>query len=142
MNHPLPLWTLLLLGASSALAVATPACDPPVYDITEEAGPPPAPTDAKSDVVVVDTTTCLACVDAPDMPGPGCGNESAACQADDQCSSLFACVLASGCIGGPPSTFITCALPCANEAGGIPASAAALFECLANGACAKACVTK
>jgi hypothetical protein len=137
MNHPLPVLTLL---GSCALALAMPACNPSVYIVSDDAGA--APSDARSDVAVADPATCVPCVNAPDKPGPGCDTEYAACEADATCNGLWQCVLASGCIGGPPASFISCALPCANEAGGIPSAAAGLFECLANGACSSVCVTK
>jgi hypothetical protein len=137
MNHPL---SLAALVATSAIALAAPACDPPIYFVGDDAGG--APVDGASDAVAISTATCIPCVEAADTPGPGCGTEYAACEADATCGSLWECVVAAHCIGGPPSKFISCALPCANEAGGIPSAAASLFECLANGPCAPACVAK
>jgi|HubBroStandDraft_2_1064218.scaffolds.fasta_scaffold418328_2 hypothetical protein len=137
MNPPLPVFALLV---ASALALAMPACNPALYVVTGDAGA--APVDARTDAVGFDLATCLACLETPDAPGPGCETEYDACQADPTCAELWACILAVNCVGGSTATFITCALPCANEAGGIPPGASPLFECLANDACAPVCVAK
>ena len=63
-------------------------------------------------------TTCRACLGAPDAPGPGCGDELAACQADPKCGAALACALADGCFDrGSLGQLVVCGLPCAKAAG-------------------------
>jgi hypothetical protein len=75
--------------------------------------------DAELDGGDVDTTLgCYACIAAPDDPGPGCGTEFAACEAEPKCKAIMDCVLATGCFYlASTKEFTNCAIPCAIEAG-------------------------
>ena len=62
--------------------------------------------------------SCYQCIEAPDDPGPGCGTEFAACEAQPQCKAIMDCVLAAGCFFlASTKDFTVCAIPCAVEAG-------------------------
>lgn len=127
--------TLLLASACDDPPIVTGAADAELTiaaDATVEGG--------------FNLSACEACVASPDVPGPGCGTENSACVADPACNGMIACAFGTGCVGGPAAKFITCALPCAVEAGALdddsPAIALAspLFQCLVNGACAAVCL--
>lgn len=63
---------------------------------------------------------CRACIETPNDPGPGCGDQYQACFANDKCVLIFECVLAKGCTSAPTQPeIINCALPCVSEAGGV-----------------------
>ena len=115
-------------GAARTFAAALSACVGILLvaclDATPYTMPPPAndgganPTiDAAEDGDAA-TTTCRACLGAPDAPGPGCGDELAACQADPKCGAALACALADGCFDrGSLGQLVVCGLPCAKAAG-------------------------
>ena len=74
-----------------------------------------APVDGGHDVYV---PPCLACIAAPDMPGPGCASEFAACMADPQCELAYLCVIKNGCfLAATRQEIVICATPCIVEAG-------------------------
>jgi len=76
-----------------------------------------APVDGGHDVYL---PPCIACAMAPDVPGPGCATEFAACTANPECAAAYTCVIASGCLLLPTrQDFVVCATPCVVEAGGI-----------------------
>lgn len=63
---------------------------------------------------------CRACIQTPNSPGPGCGDQYQACFANEKCVLIFECVLAKGCTSRPTQPeIINCALPCVSEAGGV-----------------------
>ena len=69
---------------------------------------------------------CIACLQAPDVPGPGCGTEHAACFANPQCHAAYECAVANGCLllqSGENA--IICTTPCVVEAGIASASSPA-----------------
>jgi hypothetical protein len=75
------------------------------------------PVDGGHDVYV---PPCLACIAAPDKPGPGCATEFAECMADPQCELAYKCVIANGCfLVETRQEIVICATPCIVEAGGI-----------------------
>jgi hypothetical protein len=75
-----------------------------------------APVDGGHDVYV--PPPCLACITAPDMPGPGCATEIAACMADTECEAVYLCVIATDCLLLPTrQDLLACATPCVTEAG-------------------------
>jgi hypothetical protein len=41
---------------------------------------------------------CHACISAPDDPGPGCGDELAACFGTMYCGEIYECAYALGCV--------------------------------------------
>jgi len=75
--------------------------------------------DAELDGGDVETTLgCYQCIEAPDVPGPGCGDEYATCAAEPKCKAIMDCVFATGCLYLPSiKDFVPCAIPCALEAG-------------------------
>ena len=75
--------------------------------------------DALDDAADADTTLgCYQCIEAPDDPGPGCGTEFLACEAEPKCKAIMDCVLAAGCFFlATTKDFTVCAIPCAVEAG-------------------------
>jgi hypothetical protein len=127
-----------------AIAIAVVGCDDPSLITVEapDASPTPA-TDAGTDAGAFDLAACESCFMAPDMPGPGCGTEYAACQALSDCLADVMCLETSGCFGRPQSAFISCGLKCStgNLSVGSPAYTAivAFFECVTMSACDKAC---
>lgn len=62
---------------------------------------------------------CLACLEAPAAPGPGCSDRFAACVGFDGCRATVECLQATGCFDHPTTrvAFVSCATPCAIEAG-------------------------
>ncbi|GAC1543903.1 MAG: hypothetical protein NVS3B10_08060 [Polyangiales bacterium] len=61
---------------------------------------------------------CRECVERPDDPGPGCGDEVKACRDEPKCSLILDCIYATGCFYlKTRKDFIVCAIPCAAEAG-------------------------
>ncbi len=61
---------------------------------------------------------CLACIKSPNVPGPGCANELAACDATAKCRFIFDCAYENGCVTKPmQSESIACALPCGDQLG-------------------------
>jgi hypothetical protein len=122
-------------------------CDDPTIDTETSDASFTGPGDSTIDGGF-DLAACEKCVRTPDSPGPGCGTESSACDGNPLCKVMIACAFASGCVGGPSAKFITCAIPCAEEAGIVSNDNPALtvgeplFECLVNGACAPVCLGK
>jgi hypothetical protein len=88
---------------------------PEVDGATSDAGPGP----------------CEVCIRAPSRPGYGCGDQMAACSADQQCSGTLECAIAIGCFAlngqGP---IIDCGTPCGRDAG-LDVSSPSLFLVLA-----------
>ena len=61
---------------------------------------------------------CYACIEAPDDPGPGCGDEYGTCIANAQCKAIMDCVYVARCFYlKTTKDFVACAIPCAAEAG-------------------------
>jgi hypothetical protein len=100
--------TLLLLLS----ALAAEACDDPSFIAVEA---PEAGAAAKKDAGGeggFDVAACQACLNAPDMPGPGCQTEIQACEALTDCAPLLPCSAAMNCYGLTQAGFINCGLPC------------------------------
>jgi hypothetical protein len=108
------------IGCAGAAAVAC-LDTTPIYVAAPDAAPEPPPPDldAGPDAPDVDRRTlCQQCVEAPDMPGPGCGDELATCLADDKCKGAYECVIAKSCLlKGTQEKVVLCGLPCAADAG-------------------------
>ena len=61
---------------------------------------------------------CQRCVESPDLPGPGCGDELARCLAEATCRAVYACVVARACLTkDSQKKMLICGIPCASEAG-------------------------
>jgi hypothetical protein len=60
---------------------------------------------------------CLACLNAPSAPGPGCGESLAACQAFPACGRGVECQVREGCFSGTTEEFPICSRRCAELAG-------------------------
>jgi hypothetical protein len=64
---------------------------------------------------------------------------------DQKCKDTLECIYEVGCFGASPKSFLGCGTPCGTKAGIFTgndpalAIAAALFQCVANGACNPAC---
>jgi hypothetical protein len=79
---------------------------------------------------------CIACINAPDSPGYGCGEELATCSQNPSCERGYRCAVQDGCYAGAVSGLAACARQCA-EVGGIlgaqdpsTLSALALYQCI------------
>jgi hypothetical protein len=93
------------------------------------------------------TAECLQCLNTPDVPGPGCGDEITACKAVPTCNRSYECSLASQCIGGSIQVLVACLPGCTDDAGFTgPDDPGRLtgynvFTCITHGACGKVCFT-
>jgi hypothetical protein len=93
------------------------------------------------------TAECLTCLNTPDTPGPGCGDEIAACKAVATCNRSLDCSLARQCIGGSVQVLVACLPECTNAAGFTGPddpgrnTGFAVYTCITQGACAKVCFT-
>jgi hypothetical protein len=57
---------------------------------------------------------CRACIAAPAVPGPGCGDKLVNCGATEHCVDIYECAYMLGCVTKPTQNeSIACALPCA-----------------------------
>jgi hypothetical protein len=96
---------------------------------------------------VMASAECLKCVSTPDVPGPGCADEVAACRAAETCSRGYDCTFQRGCVGGTVKTFVACLPACTILAGfksqDDPGREAGLriYECLTRGGCSSVCFT-
>jgi len=133
----------LAIGSLVAAGVVTvTACvdTTPFYVPPEDASPPPPPpVDAGPDAPDVDTrSSCQRCIETPDMPGPGCGDELAICLADPKCKGTYDCMLARGCLTkADQRKIILCGLPCAAEAGIVSQNEPAADEIYTVATCAE-----
>lgn len=75
-----------------------------------EGGAPETDSDAAS--------SCISCIEAPNVPGPGCRDQVTACKVDIKCGFTYFCAKENGCFDKPNRTEeISCALPCAEKYG-------------------------
>jgi hypothetical protein len=140
----IPATSVLALAA----AIAAAGCDDPsliTVEVPDGSGMPA--TDAAKEGGGFDLAGCEACFMAPDTPGPGCGTEWAACQAQPDCATSFMCIESSGCFGLAQTAFIMCGVGCSSSVNlteGTPAYNAIvdLFECITMSACDKVCFAK
>jgi hypothetical protein len=107
----------------------------------------PEPVHVERTDLVTASAACLKCLITPDVPGPGCADEVAACRAAQTCSRGYDCTFQRGCVGGSVKTFTNC-LPACTVAAGFasqddPGRIAGLriYECLTRGGCASVCFT-
>lgn len=114
-------WQAALLAAAATGATvafvacldATPVTVAPL-DASADALGGMAP-DARPDARL---TPCVRCIETPDQPGPGCGNELSTCMANTECAHALDCAIANGCFDlGSSGALISCGYPCAQEAG-------------------------
>jgi hypothetical protein len=96
---------------------------------------------------VTASPACLKCLTTPDVPGPGCADEVAACRAAATCSRGYDCTFQRGCVGGTVKAFTAC-LPACTLAAGFTApddpgrlAGLRVYECLTRGGCASLCFT-
>lgn len=95
------------------------------------------PQDAEMEKDLDRHALCRLCIAAPNLPGPGCGNQLDACQATDRCREIYDCVYASGCFAGANrNEVISCGIPCASEAGALNPDDPAIVAVLAITDCA------
>jgi hypothetical protein len=142
MNSPRPGRTLAL-----AALLALGACADPAITLSVGDAGAPSSRDAGGEGGF-DLAACKACMAQPGMPGPGCKTEYDPCIESTKCSGVLNCIYGAGCFGGKSSQFLTCGIPCVEDAGIVtnndPAltTATTLFECVVNGACGPECVTQ
>jgi hypothetical protein len=75
-----------------------------VEPVFVDAAPPP--TDAGD-------TPCGMCITSPSAPGPGCGDQIAACLTDERCTAVLECSAPLRCYEKPtPAEVNDCGLPC------------------------------
>ena len=75
-----------------------------VQPVVVDAAPPP-----DSD----EPTACGKCIEAPNSPGPGCGDEIAICRTDERCTMVLDCSAPLRCYEKPtPAEVNDCGLPC------------------------------
>jgi hypothetical protein len=131
---------ILLFAALAACACV----DMPVYQVAKET-PPIVSFDASADGDLGPQQACFDCLRAPEEPGPECHTAYTACKNDFKCSNIIDCGFRRQCFQGAQSAFFACGYECLKEQGVIQPDepvltlAAALFQCLANGACGDIC---
>ena len=131
-----------LVGAGSSACV-----DPPItrLDGGGHTRTPPPNADADVDAAEDPLTICKRCMSTEEDPGPGCLTTYTNCMNDQKCRDTLECIYGAGCFGASPKSFLGCGTPCGTKAkifvSNDPALAiaAALFQCVANGACNPAC---
>jgi hypothetical protein len=90
---------------------------------------------------------CVACLDAPEVPGPGCGTPRQACAANAICDAIIACGIENECFGiRGTNDRVSCFIPCSLGQGVATYDHPAIlliapyFDCgLPGGPCADAC---
>jgi hypothetical protein len=131
---------LLLAG----IALPCACLEMPVTRISHTEGPV-VTADASDDAATGPQAACLACMAAPDEPGPGCETKFLACKQDPKCSVIIDCGFERQCFQGSRRAFLGCGLPCVTSGGVLTGDdpililASNLFQCLANGPCGNLC---
>ena len=104
--------------------------------------------DAGTDAATDPQAACLACMQAPEDPGPGCAIPFQVCFQDDRCAPLVQCAIDAQCLQGSRRLFVSCSVPCLTK-GGVQTPdeyvltiATNLFQCIANGPCGNICFTE
>lgn len=89
---------------------------------------------------------CLQCLEAPAVPGPGCGELIAGCRAETACKLELECSYSIGhCYGGTRDDLGACAQQCLKNgyftSGMDPALAASslFYDCIVRGPCSDIC---
>src|SRR5215471_11444912 len=77
----------------------------------------PEPVFVERNDQVTASAECLKCVTTPNVPGPGCADEVAACRAAPTCSRGYDCTFQRGCVGGSVKAFVACLPGCTLAAG-------------------------
>jgi len=125
--HLAPLVVIALQGA---------CLDMPITNLT---------TDASVEDGAGIQAACLACMNTPADPGPGCHGVAVPCQENEKCKIIIQCGFEHECFQGSRKAFLGCGLPCLSAGGVLTPDdptlvlASNLFQCLANGACGDLC---
>ncbi|MET0592162.1 MAG: hypothetical protein ABW133_05655 [Polyangiaceae bacterium] len=83
---------------------------PPVDADIDDSGDAPDPYAA-----------CKACLEAPEVPGPGCKTAVDACKADESCLKVYECAFEQKCIGLPSvPEILLCGFTKCNTPLGVP----------------------
>jgi hypothetical protein len=97
--------------AGGAACVDTSAVE---YTALQDAGSEDAGADSSPD----DGQACLACVSAPEEPGPGCAKKWVGCAEAERCAQVFTCAAARGCLASSAlEQRLACSQPCFDEVG-------------------------
>jgi hypothetical protein len=111
----------------------------------DKAGGPIAMPDASDDGRIDPEAACLACMTAPDEPGPGCQTVFDACKQNEKCSGFVDCGFELKCFTGSKREVLKCGEPCVARGGPLtPDNPAFLlvanfFQCTAYGPCGDIC---
>ena len=88
-------------------------------------------------------TACRECVLAAHEPGPGCGDEFAACALNDTCARIIACSFDDLCYGSTIKSYLACSAPCQSLLPAVDDPAVpfllSFYNCATSGSCAAAC---
>jgi hypothetical protein len=112
---------------------------------TEKTQGPVSTPDASDDGPLDPQLACLACLNEPEDPGPGCNMPYTARLQDAKCNKIIQCGFESQCFQGSRKAFLNCGLPCVTKGGVLTPDdpvltlAQNLFQCLANGPCGDIC---
>ena len=133
-----------LIAAVGCVVVACVDLTPVVYDADAST----FNSDAAEDVVELDGgpldgeagPTCISCLtSADDASPPGCGTEVSACQANAECSIIYACAIAHHCFEQPSfREIVNCGVPCVVSSGATSSTDPALGLIYGIAVCAQA----
>jgi len=126
------------------VALAGGCFEQPIVHVDKTEGPVVQP-DASDDSGIGSQAACLACLIAPEEPGPGCQTASTACRQNEKCSIFIDCGFEQQCFKGSKRAVFACGQPCLARVGALTPEDPALllasnfFQCAANGPCGDIC---
>jgi hypothetical protein len=74
-------------------------------------------SDGGSPDAAAEQAACVACFEKPNDPGPGCGDELAACRAYPSCRAVIDCILEAHCVTQSRDQEVRCAAACFEKVG-------------------------
>jgi hypothetical protein len=101
--------------------------------------------DASDDSGIDPQAGCLACLMAPEEPGPGCQTVFNTCQQNEKCKIFIDCGYELQCFKGSKRAVFGCGQPCLARVGALTPEDPALllasnfFQCATNGPCGDIC---
>ena len=126
------------------VAMACGCFEMPIVHVDKTEGPVVMP-DASDDGRMDPQAACLACMNAPEEPGPGCQTVFSACKQNPKCSVFIDCGFELQCFQGSKRAVFACGQPCLSRIGGLTPDDPALllasnfFQCVVNGPCGDIC---